>query len=58
MATLTLVRKSIYRLCSEAAYDQGLPFYQTIHKGILRYVLNNVEMTPGEAAKVLGIEGY
>lgn len=29
MATLTLVRKSIYRLCSEAAYDQGLPFYQT-----------------------------
>lgn len=55
-ATMTLIRKSLYRRCEEAALAKGWTFRQEIDPacgGRIVYVVNGISMTPGEAAKML-----
>jgi hypothetical protein len=55
----TLIRKSIFRACKDAAEAQGLSFKQmTVDPqlgGRIVYVIDTIVFTPGDAAKHLGI---
>ena len=59
MTKLTLVRKSIFTRCKEAAQELGFTFEQvTLPEmgGRIVYVVNGKQMTPGEAAEFLRAE--
>lgn len=51
-----ITRKSLYRKIAEAAEAQGREFKTAVVDGNLEYFLDGKQMTPGEAADILGVE--